>query len=181
MNRSTTLLFAIVIGLIAVLAFFFSARHNPDSKRERSWIIRPCSPGDRAPEFTLIDIQGRKVSLGDYRGKIVIVNFWGISCVPCRQEIPDLCALQSRYGSKGLQVIGIGLDKLGELREFAEKSGMNYEVASGTDEVLWLFGGISGIPRTFIIDKRGTIVSICAEPRPGNLFEDEVRRLLDSR
>ena len=119
------------------------------------------------------------VSLGDYRGKVVILNFWATSCGPCKQEIPDFITLQSRYGSRGLQVIGIGLDDPDKLKEFAEKSGMNYEVLLGTNEVAWLFGGISGIPRTFVIDKGGTIVSIYSGPRSGSLFEDEVRRLLE--
>jgi len=179
MNRSTTAMLVIVAGLSGAVAFFISGRPSPALNPGRAWVVRPASPGDGAPSFTLPDVRGRLVSLGEYRGKVVIVNFWAISCGPCIQEIPDFIALQSRYGDRGLQVIGIGLDRLEELKEFAEKRGMNYEVLSGTKEVAWLFGGISGVPRTFIIDRRGTIVSIYAGPRSGSLFEDEVRRLLD--
>jgi len=179
MNHYRILTAVLVIVLSAAVSFFLFVRHRPAPRPEITRIIRPLSPGDGAPSFSLPNVKGRMVSLGDYSGKVVIVNFWATSCVPCKEEIPDFITLQSRYGSRGLQVIGIGLDDPDNLKEYAEKSGMNYEVLLGTNEVAWLFGGISGIPRTFMIDKRGTIVSIYAGRRSGSLFEGEVRRLLE--
>jgi peroxiredoxin len=119
------------------------------------------------------------VSLGDYRGKVVIVNFWGTYCGPCVAEIPDFIGLQARYGSKGLQVIGIGLDEPGTLMKFARKNGMNYEVLIGTNATAWHYYGSTATPRTFLIDKRGRIVKIYGGPESESFFEGEIRPLLE--
>jgi len=174
---------AAVWGLTAIaavaLAFLLFGGHSSEATPEITRIAPPLSASDGAPRFSLPDIKGRMVSLSDYRGKVVILDFWATWCPPCKREIPDFISLQSRYGSKGLQIIGIGLDEPDKLKDFAEKNGMNYEVLLGTDEVAQRYGGISGIPTTFVIDKRGTIVGRYEGFRPASVFEDQVRRLLE--
>jgi peroxiredoxin len=110
-----------------------------------------------APGFTLTDIDGRPVSLSDYRGKVVILDFWAPWCPPCKREIPDLVSLQNQYASTGLQVIGIGLDGADNVASFVRQNGVNYPVMVGDDEITGLYGGIRGIPTTFLIDKEGKI------------------------
>jgi len=109
----------------------------------------------------------------------VILDFWATWCPPCKREIPDFIGLQSKYGGRGLQVIGVGLDEPGKLKEFAEQNGMNYAVLLGNDEIARRYGGISGIPTTFVIDRRGAIVGRYEGFRPGSFFEGQVQRLLE--
>jgi len=181
LRRNTTLLsttLGSMLVALAALGFFMFGRHNAALRPGTTWTIHPPSPGDQAPLFTLPDVNGRTVSLSDYRGKVVLLNFWATTCSPCKQEIPDFIDLQSRYGNKGLQVIGIGLDEPSELKRFAAQNGMNYEVLLGKNEVAWRYSGNSGVPRTFVIDKHGAIVRIFEGYRSVGAFDDEVRRLL---
>ena len=131
-----------------------------------------------APPFTLPDINNKQVSLSDFKGKIVILDFWATWCPPCKREIPDFIDLQKEYGSKGVQIVGIGLDDPGKLRAFARQNGMNYPVLLGTQDLALEYGGIQGIPTTFIIDRSGKIVSKFEGYRPRQVFEDEIKKLL---
>jgi peroxiredoxin len=110
-----------------------------------------------APDFTLNDIDGRPVSLADYRGKVVILDFWAPWCPPCKREIPDLISLQEQYADRGLRIVGIGLDREDNVASFVRRNGINYPVMVGDDEIAGLYGGIPGIPTTFIIDREGKI------------------------
>ncbi|HTX99828.1 MAG TPA: TlpA disulfide reductase family protein [Bacteroidota bacterium] len=133
-----------------------------------------------APAFRLTDIQGRPVALSDFRGKVVILDFWATWCPPCRREIPDFISLQSRYKDKGLQIVGVALDEPEKVGAFAKSWGMNYPVLLGNDEVSALYGGISGIPTTFIIDRKGNIVEKFEGFTDKSVFESEIQRLLSS-
>src|SRR6478609_10902340 len=88
------------------------------------------------PQLTIKDLQGRYIRLSDYRGKVVLVNFWATWCPPCRKEIPDLIELQREYRSRGLQVIGVTYppQKIADVRRFVRKAMVNYPVALGTKE-----------------------------------------------
>src|SRR4026208_127453 len=94
-----------------------------------------------ASQFKLTDIDGRTVRLSDYRGKVVLVNFWATWCPPCRTEIPDLIKLQHDYRSRGLQVIGVTYppQTLAEVRRFVRRAKVNYPVGLGTKETKSLF------------------------------------------
>jgi len=131
-----------------------------------------------APEFTLADLHGDNVSLADFRGKVVILDFWATWCPPCKQEIPDFINLQSKYASKGLQVVGIALDEPDKVKSFARENGMNYPVLLGNDQIAALYGGIDGIPTSFIIDRKGDIVTRFEGFRSKEDFEGEISKLL---
>ena len=112
-----------------------------------------------APNFTLMSLDGRSVKLSDYRGKVVVINFWATWCPPCRAEIPDLIAAQQRYREKGVEILGIALDDDGRevVEPFVRDNGITYPVLIGNEEVTRLYGGISSIPTTFILDREGAI------------------------
>lgn len=119
----------------------------------------------KAPDFTLPDLSGNKVTLEQYRGSVVILDFWAIWCVPCLKSIPQMVQLQEKYKDKGLVVLGISLDdprKMDDLSllEFKKRRKINYPILRGTEQVTdEYFRGIRlEIPTLFIIDRDGMIV-----------------------
>jgi len=111
------------------------------------------------PAVAMHDLQGRAISPADLRGKVVIVNFWATWCPPCRAEIPDLVALQSKYGDK-VQVIGVSQDEgsIEGVKRFAAEQKMNYPIVMSTPEIERAFPGIAALPTSFIVDREGHIV-----------------------
>jgi cytochrome c biogenesis protein CcmG/thiol:disulfide interchange protein DsbE len=113
-----------------------------------------------AANFQLKDINGKTVSLSDYKGKVVLVNFWATWCPPCRMEIPHFIELQNQYKDKGFVILGLAGDDEGAkvVKPFAEKMKMNYPVLIQDEQVADNYGGIVGIPTSFLIDTKGQIV-----------------------
>lgn len=112
-----------------------------------------------APDFKLTSLGGNEVVLSKLKGKVVLVNFWATWCGPCRAEVPHLNAIYEKYRDKGLEIIGISLDRAGEaiVRSFVEKNGMRYVVALGGSDVTEKFGGVMVIPTSFIVDREGKL------------------------
>jgi thiol-disulfide isomerase/thioredoxin len=110
-------------------------------------------------KFSLTALDGQKLSSSEWRGKVTLVNFWATWCGPCRQEIPDLIALQKKYG-KHLQVIGISQDEAPPdvVKAFVEEQDMNYPVAMSTEDSAAAFPGITALPTSYLIDREGRIV-----------------------
>jgi thiol-disulfide isomerase/thioredoxin len=108
--------------------------------------------------FTASDLDGRPISTAALRGKVVIVNFWATWCPPCREEIPDLIALQARYRDT-LQIVGVSQDSgnVENVRQFAKQHGMNYPTVMSSAEIEQLFPGIYALPTSFILDRDGRI------------------------
>ena len=131
-------------------------------------------------ELTLKDIEGRDVRLNDYRGKVVLVNFWATWCPPCRKEIPDLIKLQRDYKSRGLQVIGVTYppEDLAEVRKFVQEAKVNYPIAVGTKETKSLFSSSEALPLTIVIGKDGRVRDIIEGILLPEEFEGKIKPLL---
>jgi cytochrome c biogenesis protein CcmG/thiol:disulfide interchange protein DsbE len=112
-----------------------------------------------APEFTLQDLYGNEISLSDYEGKIVFLNFWATWCPPCRQEIPGFLEIYEQYKSKGMEIIGISVDRTGtsSVLNFARQYRISYPVVMITRKLERDYRPGQYIPTTFVIDKKGQI------------------------
>jgi cytochrome c biogenesis protein CcmG/thiol:disulfide interchange protein DsbE len=135
-----------------------------------------------APDFTLRDVAGRSVRLSDYRGKVVVLNFWATWCPPCRAEIPWFIDFQNRYRDSGLAVIGVSFDQGWDaVRPFVAKTGINYPQVMGTDDVAALYGGVDSLPTTLVIDRTGRVTAVHSGLVDKAKYESEIRAAVGSR
>ena len=140
-----------------------------------------ASTGPAAPDFTLQDINGNEYNFAsETRGKVVILDFWATWCPPCRMEIPHFQELHEEYAGKGLEVIGVSLDQGGVsvVSSFARDNGVTYTMLMGDRQVANLYGGVRGIPTTFVIDRSGGIVEKYVGYRSKEVFEEAIKKLL---
>lgn len=167
---------AVPFLLAALVAFGIFEAGRRRAHRNSTTSSPPVSVS--APDLSLKDLNGNRINTGDYRGKIVLVNFWAAWCVPCAKEIPDFMKLEQKYGGK-LQVIGISIDdNESELRAFYKNHNMDYPVVRGDQKIADAYGGVPGLPTTYIVDQenhiRGRQVGSTDFPR----LEQQVSRLL---
>lgn len=136
-----------------------------------------------APNFARVDLQRKQVRLADYRGRVVLLNFWATWCAPCLAEVPRFAQWQRRYGGQGaLQVIGVSMDDQEPPVQAAyRKYGLNYPVVMGDESLGELYGGVLGLPITFIIDRQGRIRFKHQGLADLNVVEHEIQQLLSSR
>jgi peroxiredoxin len=131
--------------------------------------------------FTLKDVQGKNIRLADYKGKVILLDFWATWCGPCKIEIPWFIEFQKTYGPRGLQVIGVSVDDTVEkLRPYVKEHQMNYPVLQGLhhDEIQDAYGPLWGIPVTTIISRDGKICAKHAGISSKENFEKEIKSLL---
>jgi len=143
-----------------------------------------------APDFTLADLNGNTISLSDLKGKVVLLNFWGTWCGPCRKEIPDFINLSKKHKEDGLEIIGVTLTSgpPENIQSFADRWGINYKLLTDingdeTQTVTALYGQatgkrITGIPTTFIIDRDGIIRQRYVGPRTEAIFYQDLKPYL---
>jgi thiol-disulfide isomerase/thioredoxin len=140
----------------------------------------PANQAAPAPAFALKDLQGRTARLNDYKGKVLLINFWATWCAPCLVEMPDLVKLQKEYKSHGLQIVGITCPPMTrkDVKDVARKLKINYPILFGTDKVSDEYYATSVLPTTIIVDRdgkiRGRILGILAPEE----FERSVKPLL---
>ena len=117
------------------------------------------SPGPMASAIDFETLEGLRGSLRDYAGQVVVLNFWGTWCVPCRYEIPELAELQRVYGERGAVVIGVAIDsgEPADIRAFAEEYGINYPIWISTMATAMTEFGAVGYPYTLLVDQEGRI------------------------
>ena len=132
-----------------------------------------------APELSMTDLNGGALQTSSYKGRVVLVNFWAAWCAPCAEEVPQFIALQKKYHDQGLQVIGISVeDDAGELRDFYRKYRMNYPVVPGDLKISDAFGGVLGLPTTFVIGRDSLIHGKHSGATDFSVIEQEVVSLL---
>jgi len=149
MVRKIILFFVVVAMAVGI----YDAMRRSGSNHNGS-----VSPLRAAPELSVIDLNGETLRTSNYKGKVVLVNFWAAWCTPCAEEIPQFIALQKKYHDQGLQVIGFSVeDDAGELRDFYRKHQMNYPVVPSDLKIADGFGGVLGLPTTFLIGKDNLI------------------------
>ncbi|MGA3006624.1 MAG: TlpA disulfide reductase family protein [Opitutaceae bacterium] len=125
----------------------------------RSARAEPVAPPVPAPEWTLNDASGKPVSFSQFKGKVIVLDFWATWCPPCRSEIPGYVKLQDKYKDQGLVIIGVSVDQDGPdvVKKFMADFHVNYPIVMADDKIIQAFGGVEGIPTTFIIDRAGKI------------------------
>jgi peroxiredoxin len=136
-----------------------------------------------APAWQLKDMTGATVSFDQFKGKVVVVDFWATWCPPCRAEIPGYIELTRKHGPAGLVIVGISLDQAGPgvVQAFAAKTGINYPLVMGDDGVVAAFGGVEGIPTTFLIDRTGQIRDRKVGAEETASYERKVLAVLNER
>jgi cytochrome c biogenesis protein CcmG, thiol:disulfide interchange protein DsbE len=166
-NPTKTVLLSILIGL----AIFLGCETKAETKEVK------------APDFTLKDLSGKDISLSQYKGSLVVLDFWATWCGPCRMSIPELVKLQEAYRDKGVVVIGISVDsadtKDAYLTAFKEKYKINYPVLRVDEKTTLKYFGKSdfGIPSMFIINREGMIAEMHEGYSPGAV-ENSLKKLL---
>ncbi len=136
--------------------------------------------GKAAPDFALTNLSGTMVQLSDFKGKVVLLDFWATWCAPCRMEIPEFVQLQKQYADKGFTVLGAALDDEGAavVKPVAQKLGINYPVVIGNIQVASAYGGIQALPTAFLIGRDGKILKTYVGARDKSEFDQDVQSAL---
>ena len=167
--------YAAIAGIAAYLAAcsFYDASW-PSVKEEKD--------RKKAPEFVLKDAGGQVAKLSDYKGKVVLLNFWATWCEPCSIEIPWFIEFQRQYKDRDFAVLGVSLDEDGwkSVKPFAERRKLNYRVMVTTEQVDQLYGGVDSLPTTFVIDREGRVAASHVGLASKNTYRQEILTLLDN-
>ncbi len=156
--KRNALLFVVLV--IAVLAMLASGKYMDRVRNRGPLKLVGNVQGVPAPDFTLASLDGNKVTLSEFRGKAILLNFWATWCPPCKVEMPWFEDLQKQYASQGLVVLGVAMDdsEPATIAKFASQLGVNYQVLLGTNKVSDDYGDVQYLPTTFYIGRDGAIV-----------------------
>jgi len=191
LKRNTLVLFAVLV-ILAIFGWsgwanwqyrkqaaeraLASAEHGElvsDTGGNASQYLSPLK-GKPAPAFTLEDLSGKKVSLADYKGKAVLINFWATWCAPCRLETPWLIDLRNKYAAQGFEILGVDTEgddlqksdtagwakEKAEVGKFAAEMRVPYPVLMDGDSIDREYGGLDDLPASFFVDRKGTVVAV---------------------
>lgn len=126
------------------------------------------------PEFNLPDLSGRQHNISEWRGKVLVINFWATWCPPCRKEIPGFIALQEQYAAQGVQFIGIALEDRAPVAEYSAASKINYPILLGGDNGISLAhqlgNNVDAVPYTLVVDRQGQIL----HRHPGEFSKEQI-------
>jgi peroxiredoxin len=175
---------SIPLGLFAIALMIggFLQFRSPSEPAAKAASLKPDKDRRNAPDFALKDADGRTVRLSDYRGKVVLLDFWATWCDPCRYEIPWFMDMERKKKDRGFAVLGVSMDDDGweAVKPFIAQLGVNYRILVGTDETAQLYGGIDALPTTFLIDREGKIAFVHVGLGNRRDFEDGVEQLLQA-
>ena len=175
-SRSLTVLAAALLSA----CLFTGCSSGPRTVKAAS--LKPDKDRHPAPEFALKDANGKTVRLEDYRGKVVLLDFFATWCGPCKIEIPWFMEMERRNKDRGFAVLGVSMDDEGWdiVKPFLAELGVNYRVVIGNDQTAQLYGGVDALPTTFLIDRNGKIASVHVGLASRKDFEDGIEQLLQA-
>ena len=131
----------------------------------------------KAPDFKLVDIQGKQVSLSALKGKVVVLNFWATWCPPCKREIPDFVKTYEKYKNNGLVIIGVAVNsEIEEVKNLVKQYKITYPVVMSNGSIEQAYGNITAVPTTFIIDKQGNLAP--GGKKIGMFMEGELEKIV---
>jgi cytochrome c biogenesis protein CcmG/thiol:disulfide interchange protein DsbE len=171
------------------LAWLVVGAEMPWARADRPGRTAAATPGEGCPidapaaafDFTLKNVENNAVNLADYKGKVVLLDFWATWCGPCKVEIPGFIELQQKYGADGLQVVGISVDDtVDKLKPYVAEMKMNYPVLQGLghDDLMDAFGPMLGIPVSVIISRDGKVCAKHTGLTAKDTFEAQIKALL---
>ncbi len=165
-----------LFGLAAALSFGAALFQGSHLRAED--LVTATQP---APAWKLKDLDGKEVSAEQFKGKVLVVDFWATWCGPCVSEIPGYIELQKKYGAAGLVIVGVSLDTKSPqyVKKFAQEHAMDYTLVMGDDSVVEAFGGVDAIPTTFLINRGGRIVHKKTGAMPHEEYEKLVKQALE--
>lgn len=187
--------------VLAIAGLFWAGVHNLSRRRALSQVphitLIPASPADdnsappdaegaelrgkEAPVFTLSDVSGKKVSLADFKGHPVVVNFWATWCGPCKLEMPWFQEFSSKYKDQGLEVLGLSQDdgaSRQDVADAAKRIGVTYPILMPDEKVAKKYGGVDYLPETFYIDREGKVVEVTAGAPSKDQMEALIRKTI---
>ena len=173
----------IILLLILAIAIvlFVGLQKNNNTQVNQQIPQENKEENNKAPDFTLTTITGDTINFSDYKGKVVIIDFWDTWCPPCQRGIPDFIELYKQHKDNGFAMIGLAFGRQGEekVKAFAEEYKINYPVAIPNPSLIEAFGEIRSIPTAFLIDQEGNIVKKYVGLRPKTEFENDIGKLLN--
>ena len=157
----------VIIAVVAVIAATYLAdRATRQPKNAVAKVAFDSAAAKPAPDLMLRDLDGKDLSMAQYKGKVVLVNFWATWCEPCLGEIPSLIEIQQKYAARGFTILGIAMDDDGasvvtpwvQKERFdvnGQKEAMNYPIVFANDAIAGKFGGIMGLPTSMLFTRDG--------------------------
>src|SRR6266849_8389953 len=166
MKKVILIISTVLVLIVATVYADRATRIKPKDLAKNAAQTNVTVDGKPAPEVTFKDLDGKDATLNQYKGKVVLVNFWATWCDPCYIEIPWLIEIQQKYGARGFTVLGVSMDDEGKaavapflakerFNVNGQKLPMNYPIVLGNDDAATKFGGLLGYPTSFLISKDG--------------------------
>ncbi len=177
MMKRATILSMIIFPVLAIFACGMDSGEQVSQEGDVEWVA--LKKGKAAPPFSLPDMGGKIVSLSDYSGKVVFLNFWATWCPPCRKEMPSIEKLYQKYKDQDLVVLAVSTDRKGlEIVEpYIRENGFSFSVLLDKDGDVSDSYSVFGLPMTFIIDREGNIVD--TEMGEADWFSEESQKYFD--
>ena len=146
----------------------------------RAASVKPTKDRKPAPDFVLKDSMGKTVKLSDYKGKVVLLNFWATWCGPCKIEIPWFVEFEQKHKDQGFAVLGVSMDEEGleVVGPYLQETKVNYRVLLGTDSVAQLYGGVDSLPTTFLLDRDGRVAAVHVGLVSKSSYQNDINQLL---